>query len=163
MANVWQATTNKKLHYARIQLEAWMLADELEAPAFCEGFVVQVELAWRSLLAELLDSYGITVASLLDFAEARELVESKNESASEFRQLQPIREQGWLLQVENAYNGLFLPFQAMVVNEPQGLIPSVRLDQGNNVAELSSASEGRVVLESLKELVGHFRNFNLEW
>lgn len=163
MANEWQATTNKKLHYARIQLEAWALADELESPAFREGFVMQIELAWRSLLAELLDSYGVAVTSLPDFDQARALVENKNESASEFRQLQPVREHGWLLQVKGAYDELFLPFQVTVGNEPQGLIPSVNLDQANNVGKLSSAPEGRVVLESLKELVGHFRNFNLEW
>lgn len=164
MSSDWSVNTNRRLHFARLQLDAWDQADDLEAPAFRDGFILQLQLAWRSMLAEILGSYGITVATLPDFSQAQELMATKVQSSSELQQVESMLKQSWLKQLDDSWLKLFVPYQADSQNTENGdLIQMVSLgDQSLNNTALTPEA-GRECINRLKNLVGHFRNFNLEW
>ncbi|MCW7553035.1 hypothetical protein NX722_10365 [Endozoicomonas gorgoniicola] len=158
----WSANTNKRLHFARIQLNAWESAEHQEAPAFREGFLLQLQLAWRSLLAEILESYRVSCDVAPSFTEALSLIREKGEAASEFTQLEALLDNGWLKQLEVYWQNLFIPYQYEGLPQGNGLIQWVNQEGEGNDAILT-VDGGKDGLKRFKDLVGHFRNFNLEW
>ena len=162
----WSANTNKRLHFARIQLEAWESADHQEAPAFREGFLLQLQLAWRSLLAEILESYRIPCDVAPSLTEALLLIREKGEAASEFTQLTAIisgdSDNSWLKQLEVYWQGLFIPYQHEKESQGDGLIQIVS-QEGEGSNSSLAIDGGKDCLKRFKALVGYFRNFNLEW
>ncbi|AMO56717.1 hypothetical protein GZ77_02960 [Endozoicomonas montiporae] len=162
MQNNWTTNTNKRLHFARLQLDAWKLAERQEALAFREGFILQLQLAWRSLLAEILEPYRISCESAPTFAEAMSLVRQKEQIPSEFAQLEAMLESGWLSQIDFLWQSLFVSFQPESPRQSNDLIQLVSHDSVSDIADLTVES-ATDYLKRFKELVGHFRNFNLEW
>lgn len=162
MSNEWQLNTNKKLHFARILLDAWEQSLSHDAQAFKDGFVSQLQMVWRSLLAEVLSSYGMNIQSAPDFPEALVLIQNHKAQASEFTQLQAMLEQGWLRELQKEWQLLFEPYKAAVGSSTSGMIQMVDLHDAA-VTKLEMPETGKQWLLDLKNLVGHFRNFNLEW
>ena len=162
MLNDWATNTNKRLHFARLQLDAWELADKQEAPAFREGFILQLQLAWRSMLAEILESYRISCDSAPSFSEAVSVASQTEAMPSELAQLESMLGNSWLTQLDSLWQGLFVPFQSNSQTERHDLIQLVNEDETScpAVMTVTSATE---CFKRFKELVGHFRNFNLEW
>ena len=161
----WLQTTNKRLHFARIQLEAWACAGSLECTAFREGYLLEMHLAWRSLLCEVLESYGFKNLTGQDLKSAKEQCDKKGVSSSELMRLQQEHEQDWLQSLERGWQQLFEPYQApsnsTVQTAPAGTIPLFEVD--SVLTPDLPLSHAEDYYERLKALVGHCRNFNLEW
>ena len=163
MSSEWSVNTNKRLHFARLQLEAWESAGAMEANAFREGFVLQLQLALRSLLAEILVTYGIQVQQAPTFSQAKALVRDSEQSSSEFSQLEAMLEQGWLNQLEQNWEAMFVPFQADTNKPSHDLIQMVSLEGEVDPNTCLSVEAAVDSLNRFKDLVGHFRNLNFEW
>ncbi|MET4694570.1 hypothetical protein [Endozoicomonas lisbonensis] len=90
------------------------------------------------------------------------LVNQKQQTPSEFAQLGALLDSGWLSQLESLWQSLFVPFQPGDVRQTDGLIKlvSYEAESRSSVLTVESAAD---CLNQFKELVGHFRNFNLEW
>lgn len=166
MANQWQSLTNKKLHYARLQLDAWDQATELEQGAYREAFLFQCTMAYRSLVAELMDAYKMAPVTLPWLSQAIEQMETGEVDASEIRQLQQMEQEGWLQNLLAEYRKL----EEGHLGSTRGAASQMTIDllmvdaaSKTETEGVRSAAAGKELLSQLKDLVLHFRNFNLEW
>ncbi len=164
MSEQWRSYTNKKLHYARLQLDAWEKAESFEQDAFREAFLMHANQAYCSMLAEILSPYGLNLPHLITLEEACKLMSDREESVSELEQLKQLEvSDSWLAHLQQAHSKL------SVLNDDIQSSPSrintvmIVSDGGESTAGVKSPESGRALLGSLKDLVGHFRNFNLEW
>ncbi len=57
MSGQWQRVTNKMLYHARTYLKAWEASEGGEVQVFREASIISLATAYRSLLAEVLESY----------------------------------------------------------------------------------------------------------
>ncbi|WP_252179919.1 DUF6586 family protein [Endozoicomonas sp. 4G] len=165
MSEQWRSHTNKKLHYARLQLDAWESAEPFEQDAFRDAFLMHARHAYFSLLAEILFPYGKQLTRLLSLEEVSKLVDKKQEgSVSELEQLKQLESSdSWLADLLEAYDGIsILNDNIQSYSSEVGSI-MIASDRGESTRGVKTPESGRAVLAALKELVGHFRNFNLEW
>ncbi len=161
MSNSWQSITNKKLHYARLQLDAWDSADAMNKQAFREGFLFQCKLAYQSLLSELMSSYGIDTA-VGSLQEAAELIKGKDTASSELVQLQQLEStESWLSTLLSEIGKL----ERLSFSESQAAQydPSLLASDAVTRSEISNVEQAKISFQEMRALVAHFRNFNLEW
>ncbi|MRI34197.1 hypothetical protein EOPP23_14480 [Endozoicomonas sp. OPT23] len=162
MSSSWQSITNKKLHNARLQLDAWESAESMAYQGFREGFLFQCKLAYQSLLSEIVNSYGISDTAVRNLHEAGELIKSKDTVSSELEQLQQLENtDSWLSTLLSEIGKL----EALSLSEFQPIQYQASLLASDAVTsdDIKSIEQAQHSLKAMKELVTHFRNFNLEW
>lgn len=158
MTNNWQGYTNKMLFHARLLMDAWVDADVVGKPAFREACLNAMALAHRSLLAEIMSNYRLTVTRLPSLDEAVSALSHKGEASSELGYIEQLMQQeSWLSSLLKAHQECMRPAQPR--NPDRMMIPITPIGHGN----LADAESAGKVLESLKELVTYSRNFSLEW
>ena len=159
MTNNWQGYTNKMLFHARLLMDAWIDADVVAKPAFREACLNAMVLAHRSLLAEIMSNYRLTVTRLPSLDEAVSALSHKGEASSELGYIEQLMQQeSWLSSLLKAHQECMRPAQA-VSHADRMMIPVNLVCHGS----LGDAESAGKVLESLKELVIYSRNFSLEW
>ncbi len=164
MSEQWRSHTNKKLHYARLQLDAWERAEAFEQEAFREAFLMHASQAYSSMLAEILSPYGEQLTRLLSLEDACRLMDEQPAEVSELEQLKQLESSdSWLADLLKAYDDIFNAngnIQSYSSNSSMIMIAS---DTSEVTKGIKTPESAKSILASLKELVGHFRNFNLEW
>ncbi|WP_434001800.1 DUF6586 family protein [Endozoicomonas sp.] len=164
MSEQWRSYTNKKLHYARLQLDAWESAESFEQEAYREAFLMHACQAYSSMLAEVIFPYGKQLTKLVSLEEVCDLLNDQDESIPELEQLKQLESSdSWLVHLQQAYSKLsVLDEDSQSVS---GRVTAVMItsDREDLTSGVKTPESGRNILASLKELVGHFRNFNLEW
>ena len=154
----WQGYTNKMLFHSRLLLDAWENAESIAQPAFREASLNALMQAYRSLLAEIMSNYQLTVSALPSMDDAVAAFSHKDEISSELNYIEQLLQQdSWLSSLHKAHLECSRPAQRSV--SEQMTIPLTTPGQFN-LQEIDSACR---VLESLKELVTYNRNFSLEW
>ena len=158
MTNNWQGYTNKMLFHARLLMDAWIDADAVGKPAFREACLNAMALAHRSLLAEIMSNYRLTVTRLPSLDDAVSALSHKGEASSELGYIEQLMQQeSWLSSLLKAHQECMSPAQSK--NSDRMMIPITPVGHSN----LGDAESAGKVLESLKELVTYSRNFSLEW
>ena len=162
MADPWQAFTNRKLHYAQLQLNAWASAGEQNSDSYREAFVFHAALGYQSLIAEIISAYGIVPFELVALQPAINALAAKDRVSSELTQLQNMESTGsWLAMLLAEYKAVVsLPGEAGVSSgKSEGVITLVELNQDT----FENPEVAQEVLVSLKDLVGHFRHLIIEY
>lgn len=163
MSEQWRSHTNKKLHYARLQLDLWESAEPFEQEAFREAFLMHACQAYFSMLAEILFPYGVQLARLMSLEEACQLAEPQDGGVSELEQLKQLESSdSWLTDLLEAYDTISIINNNIQSYKGGGSVVMIASDSGESSKGVKTTKSGRRILASLKELVGHFRNFNLE-
>ena len=157
----WQAYTNKKLYYARLQLDAWERSESFEQEAYREAFLVHAFQAYASMLAEVLLPYGVKLSKLVSLEEARRLIRER-EGIAEFEQLKQLQQSdSWLIRLQHAYGQL--SYLEDDTPSTSGRINAVMIaSSGEPTGRVKTPEGARNILSSLKCLVKHFREFNQE-
>ncbi|MGI9274379.1 MAG: DUF6586 family protein [Endozoicomonas sp.] len=162
MADQWQSFTNKKLHFARLQIEAWEGAEKGDADSYREAFLFHAASAYKSLIAEVMASYGLAVEMLSDLATAVKQLEKVGRQSSELTQMKNMEVgNGWLSVLLSAYSLVSRPAYGQTDDkiESQALIAVVNPDN----FKIESVEGARKVLACLKEQVAYIRNLNVEY
>ncbi|WP_257255008.1 MULTISPECIES: DUF6586 family protein [unclassified Endozoicomonas] len=164
MSEQWRAYTNKKLHYARLQLGTWERAEPFEQEAFREAFLLHARQAYFSMLAEILSPYGHQLSRLMSLEEAYNLVSEQEGDVSELEQLKQLElSDSWLADLLKAYGEISLLDDDIQSYSNKINTAMIASDSAGSTRGVKTPESAKSILASLKELVGHFRNFNLEW
>ena len=162
MADQWRPLTNKKLHFARVQLDAWDRAEGPAVDSYREAYLFHAVSAYKSLIAEVMESYGMAVTGLPDLEWAIKQVAEKGWPSTELEQMKNLETgSGWLSSLLSAFAEISAPASTLTasLSESPGLIAVVNPDD----MKLVSVAEGRSVLSSLKVQVDFIRNLNIEY
>ncbi|WP_152558896.1 DUF6586 family protein [Endozoicomonas numazuensis] len=164
MSDQWRSYTNKKLHYARLQLDAWERAEPFEQESYREAFLMHACQAYSSILAEVLYPYGKQLDRLVSLKEACDLMSDREGDVAELEQLKQLEaSDGWLVHLQQAYSHLSVLEGATQSSPSMTGAVMITSDSGGLTSGVKTPESGKSILASLKELAGHFRNFNLEW
>ncbi|MGB1272274.1 MAG: DUF6586 family protein [Endozoicomonas sp.] len=159
MTNNWQGFTNKMLFHSRLLMEAWKEADEVAGPAFREACLGAMVQAYRSLLAEIMTNYRLSVSQPPTLDEAINSIHLKGEVSSELQYIEQLEQhESWLSSLLRSHQECLMPTQRKVLERFSG-IPLVSA----SAMDLELPDSAASILVSLKELVIYSRNFSLEW
>ena len=162
MADQWQSFTNKKLHFARLQLDAWDDADNRVAGSYREAYLFHAVSAYKSLIAEVMEAYGVSVTSLPGLTMAMEQLGKEGRQSSELEQMKNMEAgSDWLPALLAAFAEVseLASVRSVSQDQSQGLIAVVNPED----MKIDTVAEGRGVLSCLKKQVEYIRNMNVEY
>ncbi len=155
----WQGYTNKMLFHARVQLDAWDLAEESAGPAFRDACIQSIAAAFRSMLAEVIGHHSQTVEKLPvveDLVIRLEQIDILSSEAAHLIQL--TRTDTWLSSLLAFSASLYL------IDASQWSVKSQTIPlRESSAIDFMNPDSVRTVLKQMKDLVSFSRNYSLEW